>query len=82
MGYITCNQKKNRPMVNVAVCAKCIRRKKCSDYGNYLQPPLFPDLFEVRIRLRELYYRDNKPKKMKSEATEIVDKPEQLALNL
>jgi len=69
-------------MVNVAVCAKCIRRKKCSDYENYLQPPLFPDLFEVRIGLRELYYRDNKPKKIKSKATEIVDKPEQLALNL
>lgn len=82
MDYITCNQKKNKPMVSVAVCAKCMRRRKCSDYRMYLQPPLFPDLFELRIRLKELCYKDTKPKKMKSRATETVDKPEQLALNL
>lgn len=82
MDYITCNYKKNKPKVSVAVCAKCKRRMNCLDYSNYLQPPLFPDLFEAKTLMKEIYKRGNKRKRMKLEATELPDKPEQLALNL
>ncbi len=82
MDYITCNQKRNKPRVSIAVCAKCKRRRNCADYSNYLQPPLFPDIFEGRKITKLIYRRDGKNKNMKSEAGEILDKPEQLTLSL
>lgn len=82
MDYITCNYKKNKPKVSVNVCTKCKRRMNCLDYSNYLQPPLFPDLFKVKTLMKEMCRRDNKAKRMKPEAAELSNKPEQLALNL
>jgi hypothetical protein len=82
MDFITCNSKKNRPRINVAVCAKCRRRRNCADYGNYLQFPLFPELFEFKTRARKRYLWDAQPKRMKPEVAEGIDRPEQLGLNL
>ena len=82
MGYITCNAKKNRPRVNVAVCAKCRQKKGCPDYGNYIQFPLFPGLFQTTIMTPDDMRRMSKLKKIRSEPPEILDKPLQLALDL
>jgi len=82
MDYITCTCRKNKPRVSVAVCMKCKRSRNCIDYRDYLQPSLFPDAFERRKIARAIYTRGNKPKRTISEATEILGKPEQLALNL
>jgi hypothetical protein len=82
MDYITCNAKKNRPRVNVAVCAKCRRKKGCPDYWNYRQFPLFPELLEkVRIT-KEAFMRFSKPISIKSGPSEILNQPEQLLLDL
>jgi len=82
MVYLTCNYKKSRPRISISVCRKCRRRKNCFDYRDYIQPPLFADLFKGKTITNAMYRRDNKPKRMESEATQIPDKPEQLALNL
>jgi hypothetical protein len=82
MDYITCNQKRNKPKVSIAVCAKCKRRRNCADYRNYLQPLLFPDLFKERKITKLIYRRDVRNKRMQSEVGEILDRPEQLTLNL
>ena len=81
MDYITCNYKKNKPRVSVDVCVKCRRRRSCLDYGNYLQPLLFPNL--LKEKAKDLLYRmGNKPKRLKSEGSEVLDRPEQLELNM
>ena len=82
MDFIICNSKKNRPRINVAVCGKCRRRRNCPDYGNYVQFPLFPELFEIKTRARKRYVWDTQPKRMESEAAEVMNRPEQLELNL
>jgi hypothetical protein len=82
MDFITCNSKKNRPRINVAVCARCRRRRKCPDYGNYLQFPLFPELFEIKTGARKRYLRDTLLKRMEPEAAEVMNRPEQLGLSL
>jgi len=73
MVYITCNYKKSRPRISIAVCEKCKRRTNCPDYRNYIQPPLFEDLFKVKTITNAMYRRDNRPKRMGSEATQISD---------
>jgi len=82
MDYITCNAKKNRPRVNVAVCARCRQRKGCPDYANYCQFPLFPELLEQVGTTKEAFIRFSKPIRMKSGPREILEKPEQLMLDL
>ena len=52
MDYITCNYKKNKAKLSTAVCMKCRRRRNCPDYGDYVQPRLFPDLFKGKITTR------------------------------
>ena len=75
MVYITCNYKKSKPRISIAVCKGCTRRKNCPDYGNYVQPLLLPIPDAI-------HRRDAKPKRMKSEVGQISDRREQLALNL
>jgi hypothetical protein len=82
MVYITCNYKKSRPRISIAVCEKCKRRTNCPDYRDYIQPPLFADLFKVKTITNAMPRKANRPKRMESEATQITDKSEQLALNL
>ena len=82
MDYIICNAKKNRPRVNVAVCAKCRRKKGCSDYWNYRQFPLFPELLEKARITKEAIIRFSKPIRIKSGPSEILNQPEQLLLDL
>jgi len=82
MIYITCNYKKSRPRISTAVCEKCKRTTNCPDYRNYIQPLLFADLFKVNTITNAIYKRGNRPKRMEPEATQISDRPEQLALNL
>ena len=82
MDYITCNAKKNRPRVNVAVCAKCRRKKGCPDYGSYCQFPLFPELLEKARITKEAFIRFSKPIRIKSGPSEILHQPEQLLLDL
>lgn len=81
MNYITCNQKKNKPRISVAVCVKCSRKKNCPDYGNYLQPLLFPNLRKEKT-VTPIYRMSSKPKRVESEVSEVLDRPEQLELNL
>ena len=82
MDYITCNAKKNRPRVNVAVCAKCRRKKGCPDYRNYCQFPLFPELLAKTRATKEAFIRFSKPTRIKSKRSEILNQPEQLMLDL
>ena len=82
MDYITCNAKKNRPRVNVAVCAKCRRKKGCSDYGDYYQFSLFPEVLAKTRATKEAFIRFSKPLRIKTGPTEIANKPEQLVLDL
>ena len=82
MGYITCSAKKNRPRVNVAVCAKCRRKKGCTDYRNYCQFPLFPELLAKTRATKEAFIRFSKPIRTKSGPSEILNQPEQLLLDL
>jgi hypothetical protein len=80
--YITCNTKKNRPRVNVAVCATCRRKKRCPDYRNYCQFSLFPELLEKARITKEAFIRFSKPIRIKSGPSEILNQPEQLMLDL
>jgi hypothetical protein len=82
MDYITCNAKKNRPRVNVAVCAKCRRKKGCPDYRNYWQYPLFPELLAKTRATKEAFIRFSKPIRIKSGPSEILNQTEQLLLDL
>ncbi|UCH07158.1 MAG: hypothetical protein JSV55_13965 [Deltaproteobacteria bacterium] len=82
MDYITCNAKKNRPRVNVAVCAKCRRKKGCPDYRNYCQFPLFPELLEKAGITKEAFIRSSRRVRTKSVPSEILNQPEQLMLDL
>ena len=82
MDYITCNAKRSRPRVNVAVCAKCRRKEGCPDYRNYCQFPLFPELLEKARIAREAVIRLRKPIRIKSVPSEILNQPEQLMLDL
>ena len=79
MDYITCNYKKNRPRVGVAVCMKCRQRGNCPDYIGYFQLPLFPQLFEAKRAAKEGYHRDTRAKRMRSVSREIADRQKQLA---
>jgi hypothetical protein len=80
--YITCNAKKNRPRVNVAVCAKCRRKKGCADYGSYCQFSLFPELLAKTRAAKEAFIRLSKPIRIKTRPSEILRNPEQLMLDL
>ena len=82
MDYITCNAKKNRPRVNVAVCARCRQKKGCLDYANYCQLPLFPELFQKPAIPKKAFIRFSKPIGIRSGPREILKKPEQLMLDL
>jgi hypothetical protein len=75
MVYITCNHKKSKPRISIGVCKRCKRRKNCPDYGNYVQPLLFAIPSAI-------HRRGAKPKRMRSEVSQISDRPEQLALSL
>lgn len=81
MVYIICNYKKSRPRISIVVCEKCKRRTNCPDYRDYIQPSLFADLFKLKTITNAMFRKANRPKKMESEATQITDKSEQLALN-
>ena len=82
MDYIACNAKKNRPRVNVAVCAKCRRKKGCPDYRNYCQFFLFPELLAKTRATKEAFIRFSKPIRTKSGPSEILNQSEQLLLDL
>jgi hypothetical protein len=76
MDYIICNHKKSKPKVSVELCEKCKRIGTCADYARYTQPSLFPDSVMGTNRIKI------KPLKIKPEPTEILDRPEQLALDI
>ena len=82
MDYITCNAKKNRPRVNVAVCATCRRKKRCPDYWDYCQFSLFPELLAKTRTTKEAIIRFSKPIRIKSGPSQILNQPEQLLLDL
>jgi hypothetical protein len=44
MSFIICSRKKSMPKVSVAICKRCARIKKCTDYSLFIQPLLFPDI--------------------------------------
>jgi hypothetical protein len=81
LDYITCNQKKNKSRVSIAVCERCRRRKGCSDYGNYLQPPLFPGIRKFKPK-KPIYRAIDKSKMVKPHVNDLLIKDKQLALNL
>lgn len=82
MDYITCNSKKNRPRVNVAVCGRCRRRGNCPDYVNYLQFPLFPDLFHEIMLMEGTFGRARKQRRLKHDAATSTNRGEQLVFSL
>jgi hypothetical protein len=82
MDYITCNSKRNRPRVNVAVCARCKRRGICPDYVNYLQFPLFPDLFHDNMLTEGTFGRLRKQTRLKQDDAPSANRGEQLVFSL
>ena len=77
MTFIICTQKRSRPKVSSSVCEKCQRVKKCSDYQDFLNPPLFPNIPTDVIRTWEV----RRKKSRKAKPDEINDSQEQLTLN-
>lgn len=35
--YITCPQRKNRPMVHISICERCRHWNRCENYMKYLE---------------------------------------------
>ena len=81
MDYITCNWKKSRPRVSTSVCEKCRRKKSCPDYGNYLQPSLFPGIARIRVTKPRYRFAD-KSRPIEAHVGTSLEKGEQLTLNL
>jgi hypothetical protein len=46
MDFITCHHRKSWPTISTAVCEKCKRLGRCTDYHHHINPLLFPDLPE------------------------------------
>ena len=78
MKYVTCNHKKNRARVSLAVCAKCKRRGRCSDYLHYFQLPLFPSFFKYATQ--EPYRRDTGSRRIRPVPRKSLVGPKQLTL--
>lgn len=76
MDYITCNRTNSKPRVNVKICEKCRHSNMCPDYGNYIQPLLFPTLNKVMQREKVI------GKRIRQKTAEVTDKQEQLTLNI
>jgi hypothetical protein len=81
MDYVTCNRKKSRPRISISVCEKCRRRKSCPDYGNYLQPSLFPGIARIRVKVPRYGFAD-RSKLIEAHVGTSLEKGEQLTLNL
>jgi hypothetical protein len=80
MDYITCPHSKSEYKVSVQICEVCKRKKKCSDYWNYLQPPLFPQALIPKADF--MYKRKKRPRNTALEICEALEGPEQLPLNI
>lgn len=44
--------------MSTSVCEKCRRKKACPDYGNYLQPSLFPGIARIRVTKPKYRFAD------------------------
>jgi hypothetical protein len=76
MDYIICSRKRSRPKVAVDVCETCRHIRRCPNFSDYIQPPLFPDLPRVFGR------RKPRAAAMRPEAGDCEQKHHQLLLGL